>query len=125
MSKRVLIADDSKLVRRLVKEILTSDGWQVVGEAGNCGEAVEMYRLHQPDAVTLDIIMPDSNGIQALEEILEIDPDAKIVVISTLGQTKLVTEAIQAGASQYVSKPFMPEQLQNSLRKCVEAATPA
>lgn len=125
MTKRVLIADDSKLVRRLVKEILISDGWQVVGEAGNCEEVVELYQLHQPDAVTLDIIMPDSNGIQALETLLGIDPEAKIVVISSLGQTKLISEAIQAGASEFISKPFMPDKLQDTLRRCVETSTPA
>ena len=121
MSYRVLIVDDSMLMRRLVKTTLASDGWDVVGEAANAADAAAQYRQLRPDAVTLDIIMPGCNGLQALRDILQIDPQAKVVVVSALNQTKLISEAIRAGAEDFIAKPFMPEQLQATLRSCVEA----
>ena len=96
MQRRVLIVDDSKLMRRLMKETLIADGWDVVGEAADGREAAEKYQQLWPDAVTLDMIMPDADGIQALHSILAINPHAKIVVVSALGQTKLISEAIRA-----------------------------
>jgi two-component system, chemotaxis family, chemotaxis protein CheY len=121
MLRRLLIVDDSMLMRRLVRETVVADGWEVVGEAANGDEAVEKYRQLWPDAVTLDIVMPGTNGLQALKTILHIDPEAKIVVVSALNQTKLISEAIRAGAEDFIAKPFMPEQLQATLRSCVEA----
>jgi two-component system, chemotaxis family, chemotaxis protein CheY len=120
MTRRVLIVDDSVLMRRLVKETLVADEWEVAGEAGNADEAIALYRELWPDAVTLDMIMPGSNGLHALRAILEIDPKAKIVVVSTLNQTKLISEAIRAGAQDFIAKPFMPEQLQETLAACVD-----
>ncbi len=120
MTRRAMIVDDSMLMRRLVKDTLVADGWDVVGEAANGEEAVEKYQQLWPDAVTLDIIMPGANGIQALRAILRLDPTAKIVVVSALNHTKLISEAIRAGAEDFIAKPFMPEQLQNTLRSCVE-----
>ncbi len=120
MTRRVLIVDDSMLMRRLVKETLVADGWDVVGEAADGDEAVEKYRQLRPDAMTLDIVMPGTNGLQALRTILHIDPKAKILVVSALNQTKLISEAIRAGAEDFIAKPFMPEQLQDTLRCCVE-----
>ena len=120
MSRRVLIVDDSILMRRMVKDTLVSDGWEVVGEACNGREAVEMYEKFRPDAVTLDIIMPGSDGMKALQMILHIDPEAKVVVVSVLNQTKLISEAIRSGAQDFIAKPFLPEQLQHTLRACVE-----
>jgi two-component system, chemotaxis family, chemotaxis protein CheY len=122
MSRRVLIVDDSMLMRRLVKETLVADGWEVVGEAANGEEAVEKYEQLRPDAVTLDIIMRGKNGLHALQAIRRINPAAKIVVVSALNQTKLISEAIRAGAEDFIAKPFMPEQLQDTLRTCVEKA---
>jgi two-component system, chemotaxis family, chemotaxis protein CheY len=121
LSRRVLIADDSMLIRRMVKETLASDGWEVVAEASNGQEAVEKYLQFRPDAVTLDIIMPGCNGISALDAILRIDPEAKVVVVSALNQTRLISEAIRAGAQDFIAKPFMPEQLLNTLRACVRS----
>jgi two-component system, chemotaxis family, chemotaxis protein CheY len=98
-----------------------ADGWEVVGEAANGAEAVERYRQLRPDAVTLDIVMPGTNGLEALKAILHLDPKAKVVVVSALNQTKLISDAIRAGADDFIAKPFMPEQLQETLRWCVEA----
>jgi len=123
VTRRVLIADDSMLMRRLVRETLASDGWEVVGEAANSTEVVEKYQQLRPDAVTLDIIMPGITGMMALQAILRIDPEAKVVVVSALNQTKLISEAIRAGAQDFIAKPFMPEQLQDTLRGCVEEPT--
>lgn len=120
MVRRVLIIDDSLLMRRLIRETLMADGWQVVGEAATADDAVKQYELLWPDAVTLDIIMPGSNGMNVLRNILEIDAAAKVVVVSALNQTRLISEAIRAGAQDFIAKPFLPEQLQETLRVCVE-----
>jgi two-component system, chemotaxis family, chemotaxis protein CheY len=119
MSKRVLIVDDSLLIRKMVGGCLTEDGWEVAGEAADGLEAVEMYRWLRPDAVTLDIVMPRADGMRALQGILQIDPDAKVVVISALNQTKMISEAIRRGAQDFIAKPFLPDQLQQTLRHCV------
>ena len=120
MPRRVLIVDDSMLMRRLVKDALVSDGWEIAGEAANGMEAVEKYQQSWPDAVTLDITMPECNGLKAVRSILGIDPKAKIVVVSALNQNKLTAELIRAGARGFVVKPFLPEQLQDILRASVE-----
>ncbi len=120
-NRRVIVVDDSMLIRRMVKDTLQSDGWDVVGEASNGNDAVELYQQLRPDVVTLDIIMPGSDGIEALRAILRINPDAKVVVVSALNQTKLISEAIRSGAQDFIAKPFLPEQLQQTIRLCVES----
>jgi two-component system, chemotaxis family, chemotaxis protein CheY len=117
---RALIVDDSLLMRRKVRDALEGDGWEVVGEAADGTEAAEKYRKVRPDAVTLDITMPGCSGLEAVGTILEIDPKAKVVVVSALNQTQLVTQAIRAGARGFVVKPFLPKHLQDALRACVE-----
>ena len=119
MSPRVLIVDDSVLMRRMIGETLTAAGWQVAGEANNGREAVEKYQHLRPDAVTMDIVMPEASGIQALEEILKFDPQAKVVVVSALNQTRMISEAIRKGAHDFIAKPFLPEQLQNTMAHCL------
>lgn len=119
MAHRLLVVDDSLLIRRMIGEILSSDGWEIVAEAGDGREAVEQYQAHRPDAVTMDIVMPGTSGIQALEEIIRLDRDAKVVVVSALNQTKLISEAIRKGAQDFIAKPFLPEQLQQTMRSCV------
>lgn len=119
--RRVLIVDDSKLMRQMIRDTLASDDWQVVGEASDGCEAVAMFERLRPDAVTLDIIMPDSNGMDALRAMLRIDPDAKVVVVSALSQTKRISEAIRFGAQDFIAKPFLPEQLQQTMRLCLES----
>ena len=116
MAKRVLVVDDSMLMRKMLGDILTADGWTVVGEGASGQEAVAKYVELQPDLVTLDIVMPDTNGVYALQNILRFDPQAKVVVISALNQTKLVSEAIRKGALDFIVKPFLPEQLQAAMR---------
>ncbi len=115
MAKRVLIVDDSLLMRKMIADALTADGWTVAGEAASGQEAVAKYVELQPDVVTLDIVMPDTGGIYALQNILRFDPQAKIVVVSALNQTKLISEAIRKGALDFLVKPFLPEQLQAAL----------
>jgi two-component system, chemotaxis family, chemotaxis protein CheY len=119
MTKRVLVCDDSLLMRRLVADSLASDGWDIVAEASDGEEAVAAYREHQPDAVTMDIVMPRVSGLEALEQIVAWDPNAKVVVISALNQTKMISEAIRKGAQDFIAKPFMPEQVQQTLRSCL------
>ena len=115
MTKRVLIVDDSLLMRKMIADALTADGWTVAGEAASGQEAVAKYVELQPDVVTLDIVMPDTGGIYALQNILRFDPQAKIVVVGALNQTKLISEAIRKGALDFLVKPFLPEQLQAAL----------
>ncbi len=122
MSKRVLIVDDSLLMRKMIAETLVSDGWVVAGEAGTGEEAVEQYIAVHPDAVTLDIVMPGHDGTYALEKILAYDPNARIVVVSALNQTRMISEAIRKGAQDFIAKPFLPEQLQRTMRLCVADA---
>ena len=120
MPKRVLIVDDSILMRRMIADSLSGDDWEVVAEASDGNEAVQKYEETRPDAVTLDIVMPEADGIFALKKIIGIDPEAKVVVVSALNQTKLISEAIRAGAQDFIAKPFMPEQLQETLHHAVE-----
>ena len=111
MGLKVLIADDALFMRNLLKDILTKVGFTVVAEATNGEEAVALYRKHQPDLVTMDIVMPLKSGIEALEEIVKEDPYAKIVMCSALGQESLVLEAVQAGAKDFIVKPFKEERV--------------
>jgi two-component system, chemotaxis family, chemotaxis protein CheY len=122
MSRRVLIVDDSLVMRMMVRDILAGDGWEVVGEASNGQEAVEMYEKLRPDAVTLDITMQGTGGMKALQTIMQMNPSAKVVVVSALCQTRLISEAIRSGAQDFIAKPFLPEQLQQTLRVCWEAS---
>jgi two-component system, chemotaxis family, chemotaxis protein CheY len=123
MQRRVLIVDDSLLMRRLVRNALEPAGWAVVGEAADGFEAVEKYQQCQPDAVTLDITMPGCDGLSAVRSILEIDPKAKVVVVSALNQSKLIAQAIRDGALGYVAKPFLPEHLQEAVREVMDDPT--
>lgn len=123
MSKCVLICDDSMLMRRMIADTLLADGWTIAGEATDGREAVSQYEALRPDAVTMDIVMPQYDGLYALPRILQIEPSAKVVVISALAQTRMISEAIRAGAQDFIVKPFMPEQLQQTLARCTEALT--
>lgn len=121
MSGRVLVVDDSILMRRMIGETLAAAGWEVVGEAADGLQAVEQYRQLRPDAVTMDIVMPGASGIYALEEILKGDAAARVVVVSALNQTRMISEAIRKGAQDFIAKPFLPEQLQTTLANCLPA----
>ena len=98
MAHRILIVDDAAFMRMMIKDILTKNGYEVAGEAADGVEAVEKYKELQPDLVTMDITMPEMDGITALKEIRKIDPDAKVIMCSAMGQQAMVIDAIQAGA---------------------------
>jgi two-component system chemotaxis response regulator CheY len=117
MSKKVLIVDDAPVIRSLLKNILIRNGFDVVGEAGDGSEALEKYKELSPDAVTMDITMPDVNGIEGVKLILSHDPNAKIVMISAIDQRKYLLEAIKAGATDYIVKPFEDDRVVSALEK--------
>ena len=108
MSHSVLVCDDAIFMRTMISDILAQAGFEVVGEAETGAQAVEKYKQLKPDLVTMDIVMPDMGGIDAVREIVKNDPDAKILMCSAMGQQALVVEAIQAGAKDFVVKPFQP-----------------
>jgi len=117
MAKRVLIVDDAAFMRMLLKDIITKAGFEVVGEAANGVEAVEKFKELKPDVVTMDITMPEMNGIDAIKKIREFAPDAKIIVCSAMGQQAMVVEAIQAGAKDFIVKPFQHSRVIEALQK--------
>ncbi|GIV16319.1 MAG: chemotaxis protein CheY [Armatimonadota bacterium] len=117
MGKRILVTDDALFMRVTLKNILTQHGYEVAGEATNGREAVEMYKNLKPDLVTMDITMPEMDGISAVREIKKIDPNARIVMVTAMGQKNLVVEAIQAGAKDFIVKPFQPERVIESVQK--------
>jgi len=120
MGKKVLIVDDAAFMRMLLKDIVTKAGYEVVGEASNGKEAVEKYKELKPDIVTMDITMPEMNGIEAVKEIKKIDPNAKIIMVSAMGQQAMVIEAIQAGARDFIVKPFQPARVIEAIKKVAE-----
>jgi len=120
MKARVLIADDASFMRQMIREIIEPEGYEVVGEATNGIEAVEQYKSLQPDVVTMDIVMPKRSGIDAVKGILAEYPTACIVMCSALGQETLVMEALQAGARDFIVKPFKPDNVINTLKKILE-----
>jgi len=117
LSKRILIVDDAAFMRMMLKDILTKNGYTVVGEAENGLVAVEMYKELKPDLVTMDITMPEMDGITAVKEIKKIDPGAKIIMCSAMGQQAMVIDSIQAGAQDFIVKPFQPERVLEAVEK--------
>lgn len=115
--KKVLIVDDATFMRMSIRNTLEKNGFEVVGEAENGTVAISKYKELKPDIVTMDITMPDMSGIDALKIILEIDPEAKIVMLSAMGQQDLVMEAIIAGAKSFIVKPFTDEHVIKTLNK--------
>ncbi|PHR92473.1 MAG: two-component system response regulator [Blastopirellula sp.] len=121
MSKRILVCDDSMLMRKIVADALVEDGWEVVGEAGNGAQAAEMYQELKPDAVTMDIVMPEYDGIHGLEVIMKFDPNAVVVMVSAISKTELISDAIRKGAQDFIVKPFLPELLQETMTRIINA----
>ncbi|ACI16989.1 chemotaxis protein CheY [Coprothermobacter proteolyticus DSM 5265] len=119
MSKRVLIVDDAAFMRMMIKNVLTQNGYEVAGEASNGQEALVLYEKVKPDLVTLDITMPEMDGIQTLKELLKMDPSANVIMVTAMGQQQLVIEAIQVGAKDFVVKPFQPDRLIEAVRKAL------
>lgn len=122
MKTRILIADDASFMRQMIREILEPEGFEIAAEAADGLEAVAQYQAVQPDLVTMDIVMPKRSGIDAVRDILELDPQAQIVMCSALGQETLVTEALEAGARDFIVKPFQPDAVVETLRRLVEKA---
>ena len=116
---KILIVDDAAFMRMMLKNILTSNGFEIVGEAENGVQAVEKYKELKPDLVTMDITMPEMDGIAAVKEIMKIDPNARIVMVSAMGQQVMVIEAIQAGAKDFVVKPFQPDRVLEAINKAL------
>ena len=119
MAIRVLVVDDAAFMRMMVKDILSKNGYEVVGEAENGMKAVEKFNELRPDLVTMDITMPEMDGISAVKAIKKIDPKAKIVMCSAMGQQSMVIEAIQAGARDFIVKPFQADRVLEAVRKAV------
>ncbi len=119
---RVLIADDISFVRKSLKQILTSLGYEVVGEAENGREAVELYELVHPDLVTMDLAMPELNGVEATKRILKLDPAANVVILSSLTQEAWITDAISAGAKNYIMKPFQTADVARVLKEVTSSS---
>ena len=119
MSKRVLIADDAAFMREMLRDILGDGGYEVCAEAADGNEAVSGYTEHHPDVVTLDIVMPRKSGLEALREIIQTDPTACVVMCSALGQEALVMEALEAGAKDFIVKPFKPDHVLEVLGKAL------
>lgn len=117
MAHKVLFVDDSSYMRSILKKIVLGDRFELAGEAADGEEAVTRYRELKPDLVTMDIIMPKADGITAVRRIREEDPEARIIMVSAMGQQSMVIEAIQAGARDFIIKPFQPPRVHEALRR--------
>lgn len=119
MPPTILVVDDALFMRMMIKDILSKDGLTVVGEAEDGAEAVKKYAELEPDLVTMDIVMPGMDGIEAVREILKIDGSAKILMCSAMGQQPLVVEALEAGATDFIIKPFQPGKVVEAVHKAL------
>lgn len=119
-SPTVLIVDDALFMRTVLKDILTKNGYDVIGEATNGYEAIEKYEELKPDITTMDITMPELDGIEALKKIMEVDSSARIIMCSAMGQQGIVVEAIKFGACDFIIKPFQPSRVLEALEKAVQ-----
>ncbi len=119
MAKSVLICDDAAFMRVMIKDILTKNGYEVVGEAENGVKAVEKFNETKPDLVMMDITMPEMDGIQALKKIKEADAAATVIMCSAMGQQAMVIESIQSGAKDFIVKPFQADRVLEAVKKAV------
>lgn len=120
-AKRVLIVDDTLIMRKRIKEIAEEAGWQIAGEAKDGEEAVALYRQEEPDLVTMDIVMPNLDGVSALKQMKQDDPQARVVMISAVNQKEKLAECIQAGAIDFIVKPFEKANLRGFFEKYLTA----
>ena len=121
MSKTVLVVDDAAFMRMMIRDILAREGY-VIHEAVNGRDAVEKYAEIQPDVVTMDITMPEMSGLEALRLIREQDPAARVLVVSAMGQQKMIVEALEYGAMDFLVKPFQPTKVLETVKKCLQSA---
>lgn len=119
MGARILVVDDAAFMRMMIKDILSKNGYQIVGEAENGRVALEKYQELKPDLTTMDITMPEVDGISAVKDIRKVDPKANIIMCSAMGQQAMVIDAIQAGAKDFIVKPFQPDRVLEAVRKAL------
>ena len=119
MTKRLLVVDDAMIIREMIKDAARNAGWEIAGEAGNGQEAIAKYEELGADAVTLDLIMPEYDGLHALAGIMKVDPSARVLVVSAIDQTDILKEALQRGAADFVVKPFDKARLVSALEKLI------
>lgn len=119
MGKKVLIVDDAVFMRMMLKDILEKNGFEISGEASNGLEAIDAYKLERPDVVTMDVTMPEMDGLQALKEIRKLDGTARIIMCSAMGQQGMVMEAIKSGAKDFIVKPFNGERVIEAVKKVI------
>ncbi|MCR2805022.1 MULTISPECIES: response regulator [Paenibacillus] len=117
MANRILIVDDAAFMRMMIRDILSKNGYEVVGEAQDGAQAVEKYKELKPDLITMDITMPEMDGISALKEIKKLDGNAKVIMCSAMGQQAMVIDAIQAGAKDFIVKPFQADRVIEAIKK--------
>lgn len=119
MANKVLIVDDAAFMIMMIKDILEKNGYDVVGEASNGLVAVDLYKKEKPDVVTMDITMPDMDGIEAVKQIRTFDPNAKIIMCSAMGQQSMVMDAIKSGAKDFIVKPFQADRVLEAIKKVI------
>lgn len=119
MAKRILIVDDANFMRMIVKDTLAPRGFEICGEAANGNEAVDQYAKLKPDLVTMDITMKGKDGLDAAKEILAHDPGARIVMVTALGQEKMLRDCMTMGVKDFVVKPFQPERIISAVEKAL------
>ena len=119
MTKRVLIVDDANFMRMIVKDTLTPKGFEICGEAANGNEAVKLYEELKPDLVTMDITMREKDGLEAARDILAKDPNARIVMVTALGQEKMLMDSLALGVKDFVVKPFEAERIVSAVQKAL------
>jgi len=119
VGKRILIVDDAAFIRLMVKNVLIPQGFEIVGEANNGSEAVDLYTKVKPDLVTMDITMNEKDGLEAAKDILACDPNARIIMVTALGQKKMLLDSFKIGVKDFVVKPFKPERLIAAVEKAL------
>ncbi len=122
MPKTILVVDDAAFMRMMIRDILSKEGYEI-HEAVNGRDAVEKYEEVRPDLVTMDITMPEMSGLEALKEIRDIDTSARVLMVSAMGQQKMIVEALESGALDFLVKPFQPTKVLETVKKCLQGST--